>query len=58
MAIKKPELIKRPRGIKFVKMTGEPDNTIDLNGLIRYCRENLIPLVNVPEEIASKFRKA
>lgn len=58
MAIKKPELIKRPRGIKFVKMTGEPDNTIDLNGLIIYCRENLISLVNVPEEIASKFRKA
>ena len=56
MAIKKPELIKRPRRVKFVKMTGEPDNTLDLNGLVRYCKENGAPLVNVPEEIANKFR--
>ena len=56
MAIKKPEIVRRPRGIKFVKMTGAPDNTIDLNGLIRYCKENMIPLANLPEELVNKFR--
>lgn len=56
MAIKKPELIKRPRRVKFVKMTGEPDNTLDLNGLVRYCKDNEIPLVNISEKIAKQFR--
>ena len=56
MAIKKPELIRRPRGVKFIRMTGAQDNTINWNGLIRYCKDNLIPLANLPEELVNKFR--
>lgn len=58
------KVIKRIKRIKmkinkqeFVRITGEPDNTIEWDELIGYCRENMIPLVNIPEEIASKFRK-
>ena len=41
---------------EFVRMTGEPDNTIKWNELIRYCKDNLIPLVNLPEELVNRFR--
>ncbi len=40
----------------FVRITGEPDNTIKWDELIGYCRENMIPLANLPEELVSKFR--
>ncbi len=40
----------------FVLITGKPDNTINWNGLMKHCRENMIPLENLPEELVNKFR--
>ena len=41
---------------EFVRITGEPDNTIKWDELIGYCRKNMIPLANLPEELVNKFR--
>ena len=54
MKIKRRKRIKKEKTVFLTEFPEE--NNIDLSGLIRYCRENLIPLVNIPEKIAKQFR--
>ncbi len=48
---------KRIEKEKTIFLTTLPEKeTIRWDDLIGYCRENLIPLANLPEELVNRFR--
>ena len=56
--IKIPKIRKRRKKEKTIIFTALPEeNDIDLSELIGYCRKNMIPLENLPEDLVNKFRK-
>ena len=55
--IKANKIRKRVKKEKTVFLTALPvKETIKWDELIGYCRENMIPLANLPEELVNKFR--
>lgn len=56
IGIKKPNLIKRPKKSDFIRITGKPNDKLDVFAIIKYCKDNGLPTTNVPEKIAKQFR--
>lgn len=56
MAIRKPKLIKKYIKSDFVRITGKPNDKIDVFVLIKHYKDNGLLITNVPEKIAIQFR--